>query len=153
MSRIHFYLLFNYFSNLEKKIFYLLFFCLVEIRAKKIHHETFGNNYTATNPFFLFIIIIDINYYYYLIVRKSHVFTVIKCICRTGPSRKTNAPVPFIISGGKQNQNQPEKPFHCNVCDGTFSRYSSLWSHKRLHSGDKPFKCEVCNLAFAKGTY
>lgn len=58
----------------------------------------------------------------------------------------------LCISGGKQNsQNQPEKPFHCNVCDGTFSRYSSLWSHKRLHSGDKPFKCEVCGLAFAKG--
>lgn len=64
---------------------------------------------------------------------------------------KLTASVIFLISGGKQNQNQPEKPFHCNVCDGTFSRYSSLWSHKRLHSGDKPFKCEVCGLAFAKG--
>ncbi|XP_015112990.1 zinc finger protein 260 isoform X1 [Diachasma alloeum] len=59
----------------------------------------------------------------------------------------------IIIGSGKQNQNQPEKPFHCNVCDGTFSRYSSLWSHKRLHSGDKPFKCEVCGLAFAKAAY
>lgn len=46
-----------------------------------------------------------------------------------------------------------DKPFHCNVCDGTFSRYSSLWSHKRLHSGDKPFKCTICGLAFAKAAY
>lgn len=67
--------------------------------------------------------------------------------CRTGPSRKIKNLDICLIAGGKQNsQNQAEKPFHCNVCDGTFSRYSSLWSHKRLHSGDKPFKCEVCGL-------
>ncbi|XP_058796048.1 zinc finger protein 665-like isoform X3 [Phymastichus coffea] len=59
----------------------------------------------------------------------------------------------IIIGSGKANSQQQEKPFHCNVCDGTFSRYSSLWSHKRLHSGDKPFKCEVCGLAFAKAAY
>lgn len=46
-----------------------------------------------------------------------------------------------------------EKPFQCNICDGRFSRYSSLWSHKRLHSGDKPFKCEACGLNFAKAAY
>lgn len=46
-----------------------------------------------------------------------------------------------------------DKPFHCNICDGRFSRYSSLWSHKRLHSGDKPFKCETCGLPFAKAAY
>ncbi|KAJ8686889.1 hypothetical protein QAD02_022683 [Eretmocerus hayati] len=59
----------------------------------------------------------------------------------------------IIIGSGKANSQHQEKPFHCNVCDGTFSRYSSLWSHKRLHSGDKPFKCEVCGLAFAKAAY
>ncbi|KAL7295363.1 zinc finger protein OZF-like isoform X2 [Trichogramma pretiosum] len=59
----------------------------------------------------------------------------------------------IIIGSGKSNNQLQEKPFHCNVCDGTFSRYSSLWSHKRLHSGDKPFKCEVCGLAFAKAAY
>lgn len=46
-----------------------------------------------------------------------------------------------------------DKPFHCNVCEGTFSRYSSLWSHKRLHTGDKPFKCDICGLAFARQAY
>ncbi|KAL1456337.1 hypothetical protein WDU94_001076 [Cyamophila willieti] len=46
-----------------------------------------------------------------------------------------------------------DKPFHCNVCDGSFSRYSSLWSHKRLHTGDKPFKCDICGLAFARQAY
>lgn len=46
-----------------------------------------------------------------------------------------------------------DKPFQCNICDGRFSRYSSLWSHKRLHTGDKPFKCETCGLTFAKAAY
>lgn len=87
-----------------------------------------------------------------VLVKTHHRSTLSTSFCRTGPLRKTKILVVFPISGGKQNsQNQAEKPFHCNVCDGTFSRYSSLWSHKRLHSGDKPFKCEVCGLAFAKG--
>lgn len=46
-----------------------------------------------------------------------------------------------------------EKPFHCNICGGSFSRYSSLWSHKKLHSGEKNFKCNICGLAFAKAVY
>jgi phosphopantothenoylcysteine synthetase/decarboxylase len=29
-----------------------------------------------------------------------------------------------------------EKPFTCDVCGGKFSRYSSLWSHKTLHTGE-----------------
>lgn len=28
-----------------------------------------------------------------------------------------------------------EKPFSCDICGGKFSRYSSLWSHKTLHTG------------------
>ncbi|XP_065201653.1 transcription factor Clamp-like [Planococcus citri] len=46
-----------------------------------------------------------------------------------------------------------DKPFQCNICEGRFSRYSSLWSHKRLHTGDKPFKCDACGLTFAKAAY
>jgi hypothetical protein len=79
-------------------------------------------------------------------IHVEHIFFVELALLR-----KTNARFIFSITGGKANSQQQEKPFHCNVCDGTFSRYSSLWSHKRLHSGDKPFKCEVCGLAFAKG--
>lgn len=59
----------------------------------------------------------------------------------------------LIFIGGPRHNTGIEKPFQCNVCEGTFSRYSSLWSHKRLHSGDKPFKCEICGLAFAKAAY
>ncbi|XP_033221197.1 uncharacterized protein LOC117175598 [Belonocnema kinseyi] len=79
-------------------------------------------------------------------VKRRGVTSVTKC-------HKCNGTGIIFIGGKQNNQNQPEKPFHCNVCDGTFSRYSSLWSHKRLHSGDKPFKCEVCGLAFAKENF
>lgn len=55
-----------------------------------------------------------------------------------------------VNSAGVQ---QVEKPFHCNICGGSFSRYSSLWSHKKLHSGEKNYKCTICGLAFAKAVY
>ncbi|EAA14852.5 AGAP008827-PA, partial [Anopheles gambiae str. PEST] len=48
---------------------------------------------------------------------------------------------------------EPEKPFTCNTCGGRFSRYSSLWSHKKLHTGEKNYKCNVCGIAFAKAVY
>ncbi|KAL7029497.1 hypothetical protein ACKWTF_006261 [Chironomus riparius] len=50
-------------------------------------------------------------------------------------------------------QSQNDKPFSCNICGGKFSRYSSLWSHKKLHSGEKNYKCEQCNSSFAKAVY
>lgn len=58
-----------------------------------------------------------------------------------------------IIFVGGPRPPPSDKPFRCNVCDGSFSRYSSLWSHKRLHSGDKPFKCDLCGLTFARAAY
>lgn len=50
-------------------------------------------------------------------------------------------------------QSQNDKPFNCNICGGKFSRYSSLWSHKKLHSGEKNYRCELCNSSFAKAVY
>lgn len=49
--------------------------------------------------------------------------------------------------------NSDTKPFECDVCGGKFSRYSSLWSHKTLHTGVKKFTCNVCNASFAKANY
>lgn len=50
-------------------------------------------------------------------------------------------------------QSLNDKPFSCNICNGKFSRYSSLWSHKKLHSGEKNYKCEICSSVFAKAVY
>lgn len=80
----------------------------------------------------------------HLVKRHNGIATVTKC-------HKCNGSGIIFIGGSKPASN--EKPFRCNVCDGSFSRYSSLWSHKRLHTGDKPFKCEMCGLTFARAAY
>lgn len=76
-------------------------------------------------------------------VKRRGMATVTKCHKCNGSG--------IVFVGGIRGP--VDKPFHCNVCDGTFSRYSSLWSHKRLHTGDKPFKCEICGLTFARQAY
>jgi len=81
-------------------------------------------------------------------VKKRNTGTVTKC-------NKCNGSGVIYIGGAKKNsqQQQNEKPFTCNICGGRFSRYSSLWSHKKLHSGEKNYKCGVCQIAFAKAVY
>ncbi|CAH0549217.1 unnamed protein product [Brassicogethes aeneus] len=79
-------------------------------------------------------------------VKRRGVASVTKCT-------KCNGSGIIFIGGAKNQQNNVEKPFHCNICNGSFSRYSSLWSHKRLHTGEKNFKCNICGLAFAKAAY
>lgn len=79
-------------------------------------------------------------------VKRRGVASVTKCT-------KCNGSGIIFIGGAKNQQNNVDKPFHCNICNGSFSRYSSLWSHKRLHTGEKNFKCNICGLAFAKAAY
>ncbi|XP_072935033.1 transcription factor Clamp-like isoform X2 [Epargyreus clarus] len=81
-------------------------------------------------------------------VKKRNLASVTKCQNCNGSG--------IVFLGGKknsQNQANVEKPFHCNICGSYFSRYSSLWSHKKLHSGEKNFKCGICGIAFAKAVY
>ncbi|CAH1993376.1 unnamed protein product [Acanthoscelides obtectus] len=79
-------------------------------------------------------------------VKRRGVTSVTKCT-------KCNGSGIIFIGGAKLQQHNVDKPFHCNICNGSFSRYSSLWSHKRLHTGEKNFKCNICGLAFAKAAY
>lgn len=58
-----------------------------------------------------------------------------------------------LYTNANSIRRNPSKPFSCNICGGLFSRYSSLWSHKKLHSGEKNYKCTICGLAFAKAVY
>ncbi|XP_045510598.1 zinc finger protein 679-like isoform X1 [Colias croceus] len=81
-------------------------------------------------------------------VKKRNLASVTKCQNCNGSG--------IIFVGGnknKSNQQNSDKSYHCNICGGSFSRYSSLWSHKKLHSGEKNFKCGICGIAFAKAVY
>lgn len=82
----------------------------------------------------------------YYPVKKRNMAAVTKC-------HKCNGSGVIFIGGHKNSKVPAEKPFHCNICGGSFSRYSSLWSHKKLHSGEKNYKCSICGLAFAKAVY
>ncbi|VVD03647.1 unnamed protein product [Leptidea sinapis] len=78
-------------------------------------------------------------------VKKRNLASVTKCTNCNGSG--------IIFVGGNKNKNyiqNPDKAYHCNICGGSFSRYSSLWSHKKLHSGEKNYKCGICGIAFAK---
>ncbi|KAH8415241.1 hypothetical protein KR215_010872 [Drosophila sulfurigaster] len=70
-----------------------------------------------------------------------------------GGSVKQNSAVTVKTEICSFCRNPPSKPYSCDICGGLFSRYSSLWSHKKLHSGEKNYKCTICGLAFAKAVY
>ena len=42
------------------------------------------------------------------------------------------------------------KPYMCEICSASFSDFSSLNRHSRIHSGDKPYKCAVCSALFTR---
>lgn len=81
-------------------------------------------------------------------VKRRNLASVTKC-------QNCNGSGIIFVGGNKNKLNNAnlDKPFHCNICGGSFARYSSLWSHKKLHSGEKNFKCGICGIAFAKAVY
>ncbi|KAI8433211.1 hypothetical protein MSG28_015295 [Choristoneura fumiferana] len=38
----------------------------------------------------------------------------------------------------------------CDICDKAFKQNSSLYHHRRLHSGERPFHCETCFRTFKR---
>lgn len=63
------------------------------------------------------------------------------------PTSSTNFPSSGQDSSVEREQQQKSKHI-CDECGRSFTRSSTLVTHKRIHSGDKPFSCEVCGRAF-----
>lgn len=52
------------------------------------------------------------------------------------------------------NQEQePDRPFVCDMCGRKFIRATHLRRHVRIHTGEKPFACHICGRRYARGDY
>lgn len=43
-----------------------------------------------------------------------------------------------------------EKPYHCHICNKSFSDPSARRRHVASHSGKKPYICSICSLSFTR---
>ncbi|XP_078507052.1 uncharacterized protein LOC144767506 [Lissotriton helveticus] len=43
-----------------------------------------------------------------------------------------------------------ERPFHCNVCEKSFTQKGHLLQHQRIHTGERPYNCTVCEKRFSR---
>ena len=55
--------------------------------------------------------------------------------------------------GGVNSEEEPERPYPCEVCGRKFIRATHLRRHMRIHTGEKPFACHICGRRYARGDY
>lgn len=62
--------------------------------------------------------------------------------------QKWGVAIRFDSGLSRRRRNVDEKPYKCTKCSKSFSQSSTLFQHKKIHTGKKSHKCADCGKSF-----